>query len=270
MKIVRRLLLLDWSIPYLGLVNSSSWIRQFILIHSVLSMDLSILRRKVTRLERDMIYVSLNALLLCLAILRRIILPASLILCFGTLPSVQVANAQSPAAVFSCPSGFALSGSCGVGDLVSGGSGDFAIVGTQNGTTPTVSGGQAHVLPGTNGHVALSLMYQKAQVNVQQFQTTFTFVPNGLNNFNGKKFSAGAGCEAGVFQAFAQVAPPNNVFEIVLDQCGALTVGSSTFTYSSVQYYAAVVSPPNAPNPPGQSPCNPNLGGTDFTYVGVN
>ena len=235
-----------------------------------------------------MIYVRLRTLLLCLAIFGRMILPASLILCFGTMPIVQVANAQSPVAIFNCPSGFALSGSCGVGGDISGGSGPFGVNGTTDGSTPALVGSKVDLVPGGCGHCAISLNYQSAVVNVQAFQSTFTFIPNGWNisfvlnntnnqsNFNGAHFSAGAGCEGGFFQGFSEPAPPNNLFALMLDQYGTLMaggnpVGTQDFTYSSVQYYQGAFAS-NAPNPPGQSPCNPNLGSniSGFTYAGIS
>jgi hypothetical protein len=233
--------------------------------------------------EGDMIYVRLNTLLLWLAILGRMILPASLILCFGTMAIIQVANAQiaspSPVAIFNCPSGFAATGSCGV-SFPSGGEGEpFAVVGTTNGSTPALSGTQVDLIPSGAVHAAISMNYQ-TPVNVQSFISTFTFIPNGQNisfiiqnsnnnpYVNGSQFSAGAGCEAGFFQGFSQAAPPNNVFALELDSYSPLTQNGS-FTYSSVQYYTPGVYASNAPNPPGQSPCNPNQGGTDFTYASV-
>jgi hypothetical protein len=101
------------------------------------------------------------------------------------------------------------------------------------------------------------IQYNASKVNVQAFTTTFTFVPNGWNlafvlqnNTNssagtGTYFAAGAGCEAGFYQAF-DGAPPNNVFALELDSQSYLD-SSETFTYSSVQIYQQ-----------GQSPCNPN------------
>jgi hypothetical protein len=101
-------------------------------------------------------------------------------------------------------------------------------------------------------------------------RTTFTFVPNGWNvsliiqnsnnnpYANGSVFAAGAGCEADFFQGFSQASPPNNVFALELDSNSPLTE-TGAFTYSSVQIYQS-----------GQSPCLPNLGGTDFTYVPID
>jgi hypothetical protein len=81
-------------------------------------------------------------------------------------------------------------------------------------------------------------------------------------------FSAGAGCEGSFFQGFNGTSPPNNTFA-ELGQTESLVSGGSGFTYSNVQYYDTGHSPRHAPNAPGQSPCNPNLGGSNFTYVGV-
>ena len=203
----------------------------------------------------------------------------------GTLPPAY--NTQ----VFDC-TGFGLSGgtsgNCGVGGDISGGSGSFGVNGTTGGSNPALVGSAVSLVPAGCGHCAISLNYQSVVVNVQKFQATFSFVPNGWNvsfvlnntnnqsNFNGATFSAGAGCEGGFFQGFNEPAPPNNLFALMLDQYGTLMaggnpVGTQDFTYSSVQYYQGA-SPPNAPNPPGQSPCNPDLGSniSGYTYVGVN
>jgi hypothetical protein len=177
------------------------------------------------------------------------------------LGTVSSASAQS---IFSCPSGFSSSGSCGV-SLVGAGGQPFALVGTTNGTTPGFNGSQINLVPSGATHVALSLNYQ-TKVNVQGFTSTFTFVPNGQNvafviqnsnnnpTFNGAAFSAGAGCEAGFYQAFNQ-SPPNNVFALELDSWSYL--GSvQSFTYSSAQIYQS-----------GQSPCNPNDSGPDYVLI---
>ena len=123
----------------------------------------------------------------------------------------------SASAQISCPSGFSSSGSCGV-SLIGAGGQPFQLVGTANGSNPGFSGSQINLIPSGSQHVALSLNY-KTQVNVQSFTSTFTFVPNGQNvafvlqnsnnnpSFNGASFSSGAGCEAGFYQAFNQVAP---------------------------------------------------------------
>jgi hypothetical protein len=132
----------------------------------------------------DMIYVGLNTLLLCLAILGRTILTAGLILCFGTMPIVQVANAQisntSPVAIFNCPSGFAQSGSCGVNFPGVGSNQAFTVFGGTNGSTPGLSGSQVNLIPAGAVHIGLALNYQ-TPVNVQSFSSTFTFIPNGWN-----------------------------------------------------------------------------------------
>jgi FG-GAP-like repeat len=190
------------------------------------------------------------------------------------------ALSQSPVSVFNC-SGFASSGPCGV-TFIWGDQNNFWVDGTQSGSTPALQGTQVNLLPGNTTHAGLALNYQQAQVNVQSFSSTFTFVPNGWNiafvlnnNTNnlyggtGANFSGGAGCEAGFFQGFAQAAPPNNVFAIELDSWSWLTLASGQFTYSSAQIYTPAVQP-SGNVPPGQSPCIPNLGGTDFTYVAVD
>jgi hypothetical protein len=184
--------------------------------------------------------------------------------------------------VFNCPS-FAAGGSCGVSLIGSGGE-PFGIDGGQNGSSPGFSGSQVDLIPANAVHTGLNLNWRVSAVNVQAFSTTFTYVPNGWNiafilsnntnsgaaNIATIGFAAGAGCEGSFFQGFNGSTPPNNTFALELDQYSSLTAGGSTFTYSSVQYYDTGHSPPNAPNGPGQSPCNPNLGGSNFTYVGVN
>lgn len=221
----------------------------------------------------------------------RALIQALLCVLFSTHFAVaQVGNLFSGAAgsagaftcstsVFSCPSGFASTGSCGVSFI--GGSGqNFAVVGTNNGSTPALSGSQVNLIPTGSTHVGLNLNYQTL-VNAQKFCTTYTYIPNGWNMSlviqnsnnnpaNGKDFSAGAGCEGGFFQGFSQAAPPNNLFSLMLDQENSSDAGGTTFHGSSVQYYTTGVFASNAPNPPGQSPCNPDLGGTNFTYAGVS
>lgn len=204
----------------------------------------------------------------------------------GNLFSGAIPGQQFNTQVFDCSSGFASSGSCGVSFI--GGSGQpFAVVGSNTGTTPALSGSQVNLVTSGAGHVALSMIYQ-TKVNVQKFKATYTFIWDGwnisfvLNNSDllgtgstGKDFSAGAGCEGGFFQGFpyANTGSNNtgNVFALMLDGFSSLTAGGSTFTYSGTQWYATGnATPPNAPNPPGTSPCNPDLGGSGYTYVGVN
>jgi Chitobiase/beta-hexosaminidase C-terminal domain len=170
--------------------------------------------------------------------------------------------------VFNCASGFSSSGGCGVSFIGSGGK-NFAVVGSNSGTTPQLSGTHVLLLQSGVQHTALSMNYVAGQVNDQAFITTVEFVPNGWtfslmvqnsnNNptFNGENFSAGAGCEADEYQGFSQAEPPNNVWAIVFSSTDGLTAGSNTFTYSSVQMYQ-----------PGQSPCNGNDGAA--TYYGTN
>jgi hypothetical protein len=228
----------------------------------------------------DIIYIfaKLNTLSFCLAMLGRIIL----ISCF-VMPIVRVANAQSPVAIFNC-SGFSSSGASVMGaceaTFGSFSSPYFVMTGAFNGNNPSVVGSTVNIMPAACQHCAGALNYQQL-VNIQKFRTTFTFVANGwniafvANNSNNNpsgnlaNFSAGAGCEGGFFQGFAQAVAPNNVFALMYDQYSGLVAGSNSFTDSGVQYYSGSFAA-NAPNPPGQSPCNPNLGGTDFTYVGIN
>jgi hypothetical protein len=150
--------------------------------------------------------------------------------------------------------------------MIGSGGQPFAIVGGQNGSTPGLSGSQVDLVPAGAVHTGLALNYQ-TPVNVQSFSSTFTFIPNGWNvafvinnstrDGGGKSFAAGAGCEGGFVQGF-DTAPPNNVFALELDSQSPLTENGS-FTYSSVQIYQS-----------GESPCLPNLGGTDFTYVPID
>jgi hypothetical protein len=188
--------------------------------------------------------------------------------------------------VFHCPSGFSTSSSSPCYTIFQGSeaSATFMILGSFNGTTPTLTGPRIDLVPAGGTHAANNIDYRPAAVNVQQFSTTFTFVPNGQNvsfilsnNTNSaaagtrNAFTAGASCEGSFFQGYTSSNPPNNTFAVMLDQYGGNAAGSSTFTYSSVQYYVTGQAPPNAPNAPGQNPCNPNPGGTlRVPYVGVN
>jgi hypothetical protein len=120
----------------------------------------------------------------------------------------------------------------------------------------------------------MTLAYFRKQVNVQAFNTTFTFVPNGqnlsfiLNNvnnqtyFNGATFSAGAGCEADFFQGYGEANPPNNVFAVDFDSYQP----EWTFTNSNVQIYK---SNPYVQCPclPGGSNCGTNNPGTDVPKI---
>ena len=196
--------------------------------------------------------------------------------------------------VFNC-SGFATSGNattgnCGVRFPGSNfGTTMQALGASGNSSVPFVSGTTLVLIPTAADHNADNLNYELAAVNVGQFSSTFTFVPNGQNvsfvlsnntaasagNATNGDFTGGAGCEGAFFQGFtAGVGPPNNTFAVMLDSYGGNTANSSTFTYSNVQYYVTGAAPPNAPNAPGQSPCNPDSGGggagQGWTYVGVN
>jgi Legume lectin domain/Bacterial Ig-like domain (group 2) len=176
--------------------------------------------------------------------------------------ALLLAASRLQAQVFNCSSGFASSGACQVGVLS--GSGTFQVVGSQNGSTPALSGTSVLLAPTGATHTALSLMYHAAAVNVQAFTTTFTFVPNGQNiaftinnatggSFNGPSFSSGAGCEAGFFQAFVPPNPlVNKILGIELDSYSNLT-STPSFTYSSAQLYQI-----------NQSPCNPNDSGPNY------
>jgi LysM repeat protein len=160
--------------------------------------------------------------------------------------------------VVNCPS-FATTGACGVG------SGQvFNPIAGAN--PPSVSGSRILFIPTGTTHQGTAVNYT-TKVNVQAFTANFTFVPNGQNvafvlqntnntpGYQGTQFVAGAGCEAGFFQAFGEFPPPNNIFALELDSWSYL--GSvQSFTYSSAQIYQA-----------GQSPCNPNDSGPNYVLI---
>jgi hypothetical protein len=192
--------------------------------------------------------------------------------------------------IFNC-SGFATSGSgttglCGVRFPGSSFGTTMQVLGAFNGSTPAITGTQVDLEPTGADHNANNLNYELAAVNVAQFTSTFTFIPNGQNvsfvlsnntntqaggNAANGNFTAGASCEGSFFQGYTSNSPINNTFAIMLDSYGGNAAGSATFTYSSVQYYDTGHTPPNAPNPPGDDPCNPNPGGALLIpYVGVN
>jgi hypothetical protein len=112
---------------------------------------------------------------------------------------------------------------------------------------------------GNGGHIGLGMMYSTV-VNVQAFTATYTFIANGKNlaltfnnatnnmfGFNGRNFSAGAGCEAGFFQ-LADTDTPNNIFAVEFTQDQpTLVANDPTFTYSNVMIYSY-----------RQSPCMPS------------
>jgi hypothetical protein len=169
-----------------------------------------------------------------------------------------------------CGSGFASSGSCGVSFPGAGGEA-WGVVGTTSGSTPGLSGSAVDLLTSSCNHCALSLLYQ-TPVNEQAFTGSFQFTLSGWalafvleNNTNtdagpaGPNFSAGAGCEAGFYQGFSSNnLSSNNIYALSFSSNDSLTAGGSGFTYSGVQTFVE-----------GQSPCNPNLGGT-VPYVGQN
>ena len=175
--------------------------------------------------------------------------------------SGSAAGQSSSTPVINCPSGFASSGTCGVG--APNRKQPFAII--NGGANPGLSGSSVLLIPTGETHAVSGFNYQ-TQVNAQAFTASFTFVPNGQNvafviqnsnnnpYFNGADFNAGAGCEAGFFQAF-QAAPPNNVFALELDSYSPLTL-TGLFTYSSAQIYQS-----------GQSPCLPNDGGPNYLPI---
>ena len=184
-----------------------------------------------------------------------------LLLLAAVLGTLASASAQS---VFSCPSGFSSSGSCGVS--LPGASGQpFLVVGTTNGSTPALNGSQVDLIPSGATHAALSLNYQKL-VNVNSFTASFTFVPNGQNiafvlqNSNNMEpltvlhFLLVRAAKPG-FTRLSASSEPNNIFALELDSWSYL--GSvQSFSYSSAQIYQS-----------GQSPCNPNDSGPNYTLI---
>ncbi len=169
--------------------------------------------------------------------------------------------------IFNCSSGFTTtSGSCSV-NWPGYGSLAFSVVGAFNGTTPVMSGSTMVLAPSGSDHTGNGLIYQ-TPVNVQAFTSRFTFVPNGQNitftvennnrpngggGGNPKGFAGGAGCEAGIYQAFGtSPTSANNIFALKLDSYSPLTE-SGSFSYSSAQVYQTF-----------QSPCLPDDGGPNF------
>jgi hypothetical protein len=132
-----------------------------------------------------------------------------------------------------------------------------------------------------SGHGSTSLIYQKP-LPVNNFVASFEFIPDGanvaflLNNTNnqpgtnsaeGGTFTAGAGCEAGFYQAFGyQETPPNpepnNVFALELDSASTLSASAPypfVFSHSSTQIYSS-----------NQSPCIPAPVSTDYALSKIS
>ena len=193
-------------------------------------------------------------------------------------PVIPPVTGLSP--VFNC-TGFATSGSdltgnCGTRFPGSSFGTTMQLLGSFNGSTPSISGTTAVLVPNAAQHNANNLNYELAAVNVGQFSSTFTFVPDGQNiafvlsnntntqaagNASNGNFTAGASCEGSFYQTYTSTSPVNNTLAVMLDSYGANAAGSTTFNYSSVQYYVTGQAPPNPPNAPGQDPCNPSDGG---------
>ena len=216
---------------------------------------------------------------------------------FFALMALGILVPASAQTVFDCPSGFSTSGVCGL-DVWYEQSTPFAFPNASN--SSSLSGSNAVLIPvGSDGggHSAGAVIYQTA-VNIQAFTATFMFVPNGKNiafvaennsspDGGGmantpSNFSAGAGCEAGFYQAFYTTAPVNNIFALELDQFSPLSSSAPwpyTFSYSSAQIYGASESPCippyiNDPTPskissspvPLNSPAGTGLTTTGDTY----
>ncbi len=187
-----------------------------------------------------------------------------------TLASAIVQHVHGQVA-FNC-SAFAPTGTCGVAINGQGGQA-FQLTNAPSGV---LVGSTVNLIPGAGGggHNGSGMIYQ-TPVNAQAFTATFTFVPNGKNiafvvqnNTSAagggspnrpQAFAAGAGCEAGFFQAFTSGTDPevNNIFALELDQFSPLLNTAPypyTFTYSSAMIYSA-----------SQSPCIPPYAGTHGT-----
>jgi hypothetical protein len=162
--------------------------------------------------------------------------------------------ASAQTTVFNC-STFASTGACGVGAGQ-----NFVKNGSANISAPNIT-----FIPTGATHVNAALWWY-TPVNIQQFTSSFTFVPDGQvfafvvqNNVGssgtGTGFDAGAGCESGFYQAFGAGPLPNHLLALELDSYSPLTVNGS-FTYSSAQIYHAL-----------QSPCLPNDNGPGYTPI---
>jgi hypothetical protein len=146
----------------------------------------------------------------------------------------------------------------------------FGVFGTFNGANPSVGGGQILFVPAGSDHIGNNLNFQTA-VNVQAFTTIFTFIPNGWNlafiaqnNTNTtqggppQSFAGGAGCEAGIYQAFGVPwisGIPTDIFALEYDSNSGITSSDQSFVYSTAQMYGE-----------SMSPCIPNDSQT-FFYI---
>lgn len=82
-----------------------------------------------------------------------------LMLSFLPLMGFALLSASAWGQAINCPSGFASSGACGVSFIGSGGQ-PWAVVGSNAGTTPGLSGSSVQLIPvPPGGHLALSMIY---------------------------------------------------------------------------------------------------------------
>jgi hypothetical protein len=180
---------------------------------------------------------------------------------------------------FNCPS-FNGSGSptaCSAAQA--GNNGVFQIRGGGN-----LSGSIVNLVPANSGHNGYNVNYAGPSwtstttglINVQAFQTTWTFVPNGQNlaltiqnttnqpGSQGNIFTTGAGCEASFFQgsvALPYYYTPDHVFALLFTAQNWTTWsgGSGSFTGSNFQIYQSI-----------QNPCLPSQGSDHFAYMPIN
>ena len=173
---------------------------------------------------------------------------------------------------FNCkPFNGSTSGTCSV-QVAGFGSPNFLI---RNGGS--FGNGIVTLAPAAPGHASFNMNYY-TPVNVQAFDTSFVFVPNGQNlalifnnstnvpGYTGNIFASGAGCEGAFFQADASPfanSSQNKVFAAqVADSQDWLTYKGSNpwFTTSSVQIFQSQI-----------VPCLPNQDeASGWTYVSTN
>lgn len=178
------------------------------------------------------------------------------LLYLGALFALGVCCGSAKAQLINCPSGFTTTGACGVS----------TSTGTQTfWNQNALSGSESIIIPTGCTHCGQSMNTQ-TPVNIQAFTAMWTFVPNEWNgafvlqrNVNNQAsgsicsggscgFSAGAGCEAGFYQAFnSSNKSTDHVFALIFADSYSDRTSSSGFTGSTVQLYQ-----------PQQSPCNPN------------